>query len=78
MSYQKIYNPLEDNVRTGYKGEEYIIDSKETKGFPTEVAEHFLEIYGFLQRVETEVETVKEVVKEVVAKKEEVKKVIKK
>lgn len=54
MSYQKIYNPLEEPVQTGFKGEYFSIQPKETKSFAPEVAAQFLDTYGFLQRVETE------------------------
>lgn len=53
MSYPKIYNPLEEPVQTGYKGEYFSIQPKETKSFAPEVAEQFLATYGFLQKVET-------------------------
>ena len=77
MSYQKIYNPLEEPVTTGYKGEYFSIQPKETKSFAPEVVEQFLSTYGFLQTVEVEPEKeLKEVVKEEEVK--EVKKTAKK
>ena len=67
MSYLKISNPTELVVRTGFLGEYYSIDAKETKSFPAELAQRFIETYPFLILSEKDevVEKVKEELKEV-------------
>ena len=67
MSYIKVKNPTEKDVTTGYKGEYITIPSKEAKSLPQEVAERFMEVYGFLELVAEE--GTKEEVQEVVEKK---------
>jgi hypothetical protein len=64
MSYIKIKNPLDSEITLKYKGEEYSIGAKETKGFPQDVVEQWMEIYGFVTYIgtEDEVETKEEVV----------------
>lgn len=71
MSYIKVKNPLDVEVKTGYKGEYFTLQPGETKSLPQGVAEQFTETYGFLELVaEEEVkEVVKETPKEVVEKK---------
>lgn len=76
MSYQKVFNPLDMDVTTGYKGEYYTIKSKETKSLPEVVAEQFLEVYGFLENQGDAVTEVKSAAPE--EAKTEVKKVVKK
>lgn len=76
MKYLKIYNPLDEPVKTGYLGQEYVLEAKESRSLPADVVERFVGIYPFLEASEI---TLEKEVKEVVAKVEkEVKKAIKK
>jgi hypothetical protein len=72
----KIKNPTEKEISLNYKGDVYTIPGGETEDFETEVAKHWLQIYGFLT-VGTADKPTKEKEDEKVAKKE-VKKVTKK
>lgn len=68
MSYIKIKNPLDNDISLKYKGEEYSIGAKETKGFPQDVVEQWMEIYGFITYIGTEDEVEIKEEKEVTAK----------
>ena len=62
MNYKNIYNPLEVDVQTGYKGEYFTIPSKKSESFPEDLVERFITIYPFLEL--KEVKEVKEAKKE--------------
>lgn len=61
MTHKNIYNPLDVQVQTGFKGEYFTIPSKGTETFPSELVERFIGIYPFLEIREKAVEKVKEV-----------------
>lgn len=62
MNNKSIYNPLDTEVKTGFKGTMYVVGPKETKKFDEEVISRFIEIYPFLEVV-VEVKEEKEVKK---------------
>lgn len=57
MSYRKIKNPLSEDLRLLYKGENFVLEAKSTKEFSDDVANQFEHIYDFLKQdvVEDEV-----------------------
>lgn len=63
MSYIKIHNPIDKELSLQFKGEQYFIGAKTSKEFPNDLANHWLEIYGFMSEDKTKAE-VKEVIKE--------------
>ena len=73
MSYKKIHNPIDKELSLQFQGEQYFIGAKTTKEFPNDLANHWIEIYGFMSvdNTKAEVKEVKSEVKEVT--KEEVK-----
>lgn len=55
MNYKNIYNPLDVDVKTGYKGEYFTIPSKKSESFPEDLVAWFKEMYPFLELKESEV-----------------------
>lgn len=56
MKYLKIYNPLDESVKTGFLGQEYVLGVKESRSLPADVVEHFVAIYPFLEVSEIKLE----------------------
>ncbi len=65
MSYIKVHNPEPVDVKTVFKGQLYEIGAGKTESFPTNVAERFVEVYGFLVIANSEEKKVEEKVEEV-------------
>lgn len=61
MSYLKIKNPTDLEIKTGYLGEYYYLPAGETKSFPEDLAKRFIEVYPFLMFASEEVKEVEEV-----------------
>ncbi len=75
MNYKYIYNPHTEDVKVNFQGEIYTIGAQSTESFPGQVADQFVEIYGFMTYAEAPTKA-KEVIKEEVKEVEEPKKVI--
>lgn len=65
MSYLKVFNPIDKDVKTGYKGEYFTVKAKGTETFPVDLANRFVEIYPFMEFVTEEKVTPKKVEEEV-------------
>jgi len=79
LSYTKVKNPTDKDIKLNYKGENHFIGPRETKSFLEPVAKQWVTIYGFLQlegkgEVEEEVDEIKEVEEEKVVTKKVTKK----
>lgn len=61
MSYLKVNNPENVDVQTGYKGDYYTILAGETKSFPEDLAQRFVEVYPFLKFAGEEARDIPEV-----------------
>jgi hypothetical protein len=73
MKYLKVLNPIDREVKTGFKGEYYTIGAGKTESFPEDLAKRFVEVYGFLELSEEKEVTIKEVKEEVEKVEKEVK-----
>ena len=63
MSYIKIHNPIDKELILQFQGDVYTIGAKTSKEFPSDLANHWMEIYGFIT-VDNSKPEVKEVTKE--------------
>lgn len=75
MNFTKVKNPIDREVTLNHRGENYTIGPKEAKAFPTDVAEQWVTIFGFMTKegvttAEPVVEEAEEKVEEEVEKEE--------
>lgn len=54
MKFTKVTNPIEEEITVNYRGENYVIGPKETKQFDTELAQHWVRIYDFMELKEVD------------------------
>ena len=64
----RVKNPIEKEVTLNYKGELFTIKANSTQDFPTDIAKHWIYIYGFMSIEADEKPVVKEEPKEVIKK----------
>lgn len=63
MEYIKVKNTEDTELSLLYKGETFTLGAKKTESFPTDVAQQWINIYGFLS-LDNSKEEVKEEPKE--------------